>query len=369
MPPSGVFRMHQLMLELGDPVIRLHVGEPGGRIAPHIAEAAKATWDRDETNYSGNAGYPRLRAAFAERVSGFGHRIDPGRVWITVGGTQAIYQALGIAAGPGDEVLIPDPGYPIFGLGTIYHGAAPVRYSLRESAGFQPEIEVLESLVTSRTKALLVNSPSNPLGTVVHEGLARELLDFARRHDLWVISDEVYEALTWGVPHVSLTGLDADERVLGAFSLSKTYAMTGVRVGALVVPTHAIPAIAAAQDAVVASLNNPAQYAAIAALTGDQSHVEEARAHYVANLMAAREVLERKGLTFLDAEGAFYLWIDVSHAAEGNVAAWAERFLREQRVAVSPGTAFGPAGEGWIRVCYAGDTDELVEGLSRLPAR
>jgi len=369
MPPSGVFRIHHLMVQLGEPMIRLHVGEPGGRIAEHIAAAAKAAWDRDDTDYTTNAGIRPLREAFAARVSGYGRPIDPADVWVTNGATHAVYQAVGAVASAGGEVLIPDPGYPIFNLSTRYHGAEPVRYALRPEAGFQPEIAVLEALVTPRTRAIVVNSPSNPLGTVLTESLALELLAFARRHDLWVVSDEVYEALTWGVPHVSLTGLDTDGRVLGAFSLSKTYAMTGIRVGALVVPPAVSPAIAAEQDAVTACINTPAQYAGIAALTGPQDHVEEARAHYVANLAASRGLLEAKGLDFIPALGAFYLWIDLRHATDGDVATWAERFLRERRVAVSPGTSFGPAGEGWIRVCYAGETEELLAGLRALPSR
>jgi len=367
-PSSRIRRIYEIASGFTTPYIALHVGEPVARIAPHIAEAAKATWDADETNYTPNGGIPDLRRAVATWLTGFGREIAPEQVWTTNGGTQALYQAVGLVVEPGDEVLVPDPGYTTFTMSTVYHSAVPVPYALRPEADFMPEIERLEALVTPRTRAIIVNSPSNPLGTVLDEEQARAMLDFARRHDLWVISDEVYERLTWGVPHVSLLALDTDDRVMGVFSTSKTYAMTGIRVGFLVVPPGHSRTLGAIQEAVISCINVPAQRAAIAAITGDQAHVDAEMAHYEGNLAAAREVLIEKRLHFREPKGAFYLWIDVSHASGGDVLTWCERFLLEQSVAVAPGSAFGAAGEGWIRVCYAGDRQELLEGLSRLPA-
>lgn len=368
-PSSRIRRIHEIATALTTPYISLHVGEPVARIAPHIAEAAKATWDADETDYTANGGIWPLRAAVAEWLTGFGRRIDPEQVWVTNGGTQALYQAIGMVIEPGDEVLVPDPGYTTFTMSTMYHSGVAVPYALRAEAEFMPEIDRLEQLVTSRTRAIIVNSPSNPLGTVLDEQQARAILDFARRHDLWVISDEVYERLTWGVPHVSLLALDTDDRVMGVFSTSKTYAMTGIRVGFLVVPPGHSRTLGAIQEAVISCINVPAQRAALAAITGDQSHVEAEMAHYEGNLEAASEVLRAKGLHFREPQGAFYLWIDMSHVSDGDILAWCERFLLERGVSVAPGSAFGAAGEGWIRVCYAGDRQELLEGLSRLPGR
>lgn len=370
-PGSGIRRLFEIALDLED-VTFLAVGEPDVPVAPHIAAAAHAAWDTDDTNYTHNAGLPALRRAFAERFAvDHGVALDPERIWATIGGTQALHQALGLVLDPGDEVLVPDPGYTTFSMSPRMLSAVPVPYALRDEAGFLPELDRLEGLVTPRTRAIIVNSPSNPLGTVLDEDAARGILAFARRHDLWVISDEVYGALTWTGPAVSLVAMDAadgDGRVLGVFSLSKTYAMTGIRVGFLVAPDDWGPHLRSAQEAMISCVNAPAQRAAIAALTGDQSDVAAAREHYLGNFRAATALLDARGIRYLDPAGAFYLWIDMRHATGGDVAAWAEDFLRTQRVAVAPGSAFGASGEGWIRVCVAASRADLLHGLALLPA-
>ena len=371
-PGSGIRRLFEIALTLED-VTFLAVGEPDLPVAAHIAAAAKAAWDVGDTHYTANGGIPPLRRAFAQRFAhDHGAALDPERVWATVGGTQALHQALGLMLGPGDEVLVPDPGYTTFSMSPRMLSAVPVAYSLREEAGFLPERDRLEALVTPRTRAIIVNSPSNPLGTVLDEQHAREVLDFARRHDLWVLSDEVYAELAWDAPHVSLTALDTresgGERVVGVFSLSKTYAMTGIRVGFLVAPRAWELPLRSAQEAMISCVNAPAQHAAIAALTGDQSAVADARVHYRENLRAATALLDQRGIGYLEPAGAFYLWIDVRHVSAGDVAGWAESFLREHRVAVAPGSAFGASGEGWIRVCVAASRADLIHGLSLLPA-
>ena len=175
------------------------------------------------------------------------------------------------------------------------------------------------------------------------------------------------EDVNYGVPHVSLAALDPDGRVLSVFSFSRTFAFTGARVGWLLTPPGWATTLRSAQEAVVSCVNAPAQLAVLAAPEGDQSVVEEAREHYRGNLQAAGALLTARGIRHLRPDGAFYLWIDVSHASGGDVAAWCERFLRQQRVAVAPGSAFGAQGEGWIRVSAAARRAELLEGLSRLP--
>lgn len=371
-PPSGIRRLFEAALELED-VIFLAVGEPDVAVAPHIAEAAVAAWDADLTDYTANSGIPPLRNAFAHRfATAHGAEIDPARIWVTIGATQALHQALGLILGPGDEVLVPDPGYTTFSMSPRMLSAVPVPYALREEAAFLPEVDRLDGLVTPRTRAIIVNSPSNPLGTVLDDTRARELLAFAERHDLWVISDEVYSEFTWDRPHVSLTALDTlatgGRRVVGAFSLSKTYAMTGIRVGFLVAPPEWDLALRTAQEAMISCVDLPSQHAAIAALSGDQTHVDVAARHYRENLDAATALLDARGIRYRAPDGAFYLWIDVRHVSGGDVAEWALAFLREERVAVAPGSAFGASGEGWIRVCVAATRDDLLAGLERLPA-
>jgi aspartate aminotransferase len=367
-PASGIRRIYLLASEL-DNVISLSVGEPDVSVAPHIADAAKAAWDRDDTDYTANGGIPPLRAAIVEKLARDNNlSVETEQVWATIGATQALNQALHLTLAPGDEVLIPDPGYTVFTMAPRILDALPVGYSLRPDRGFMPDLAELESLVTPRTRVLVVNSPSNPLGTVFPESVLRELLDFAKRHDLWVLSDEVYEYFTWDEPHVSMASLDEDDRVFTVFSLSKTYAMTGIRIGYLITPRGLAQTMRAVQEASISCVSTPGQYAAIAAITGSQQNVADARAHYQENIAAATRLLDAKGIEYLRPAGTFYLWVRVDHVSNGNVADWAEKFLLEQRVAISPGSAFGPTGEGWMRVSLAADLDVLLAGLDRLPA-
>lgn len=372
-PPSGIRRLFEIALRL-EGVTLLAVGEPDVPLAPHIIEAARAAWAADDTNYGPNGGIRELRQAIVEKLArDNGITADVEQVWLTIGGTQALYQAMTLTLATGDEVLIPDPGYTTFTMNARMIGAVPVPYTLREENGFLPDLDELERIVTDRTRVIIVNSPSNPLGVVFPRPLLERLLDFARRHDLWVISDEVYEYFTYGRPHVSLEAIAQelghdDHRVFSVFSLSKTYAMTGVRVGYLVTPPGMTTTMVTVQEAAISCVASPDQRAALAALTGPQDAVAAASAHYLSNLKLATALLDERGIRFREPEGAFYLWIDVSHASEGDVASWAESFLLETLVAVAPGSAFGRTGEGWIRICLAADPADIEHGLRALPA-
>ncbi|MHA7276577.1 pyridoxal phosphate-dependent aminotransferase [Arthrobacter sp. HLT1-21] len=360
--------------------IVLSIGEPGFPVARHVLEAGMAALDRDETNYTPNAGIAPLREAFAARFADQQSvGVDPGRVYVTAGAQQGLHLAMSLLLDAGDEVLIPNPGYPTFGMTARLLHAVPVEYPLHAGHGFQPRVEDLEELLSPRTRVLVLNSPSNPLGAVFSEALTRSLMDFARAHDLWVISDECYESFIYDVQHVSPARFDGTgesdgpaenaARVFTSVTLSKTYGLTGIRVGALITPPGMQQRLDNVMESIVSCVAASSQYSALAALTGPQDYVSTALAHYRNNRDAASAVLASRGIEFLDAEGAFYLWADLSHATEGDVRSWVHRLLREQDVAVAPGTAFGSIGEGWIRISLCGDAAELMEGLSRLPSR
>lgn len=370
---SGIRRLFEIALRL-EGVTHLAVGEPDVPVAPHIIEAAREAWAADDTNYGPNGGLMPLREAIVTKLArDNGIDVDVEQVWVSVGGTQALYQAMTLTLGHGDEVLVPDPGYTTFTMNARMIEAVPVPYSLRPENGFLPDLDELERIVTERTRVLIVNSPSNPLGVVFPREVLERLLAFAREHDLWVISDEVYEYFTYGRPHVSLARIAQelghdDDRVLSVFSLSKTYAMTGVRLGYLVTPPGFTATMVTVQEASIGCVATPDQRAALAALTGPQDAVAAASEHYLSNLLRATALLDRRGIRYREPEGAFYLWIDMSHATRGDVARWAEDFLLDSKVAVAPGSAFGRTGEGWIRVCLASDPADLDHGLGLLPA-
>jgi aspartate aminotransferase len=366
-PESGIRRIYEVAVELDD-VISLGIGEPDQPVAAHILAAGALAWAEDLTNYTANGGIAPLRQAIVEKLAREnGIVVDVEQVWVTVGATQGLHQAMRMLLAAGDEVLVPDPGYTTFTMSARMLEVEPVSYALRPDLDFAPDVAELERLVTDRTRVIIVNSPSNPLGTVLHADTMRAILEFARRHDLWVLSDEVYEYFTYDEHHTSMASLDEDDRVFSVFSLSKTYAMTGARVGYLVTPPGLSAVMRTLQEATISCVAMPDQYAAIAAITGDHQHVADARAHYRANLDAACALLDERGIRYLKPNGAFYLWVDVSHVSGGDVAGWAERFLLRDRVAIAPGSAFGRSGEGWIRVCVAATEADLLEGLRRLP--
>ncbi|WP_200903390.1 pyridoxal phosphate-dependent aminotransferase [Arthrobacter sp. RIT-PI-e] len=377
LPVNQIREITQAAWATPDSIV-LSIGEPAFPVARHVLEAAMAAYDRDDTNYTPNAGIAPLRAAFAERFARrAGVAEDPSRVFVVAGAQQGLHLALSTLIGAGDEVLVPDPGYPTFPMTVGLLGGVPVTYPLVPGHGFQPRIEDLERLVTPRTRVLMLNSPSNPLGSVFDAPLTRDLVAFAHEHELWVLSDECYEAFTYDVPHVSPARFDAggpeavpgarDARVITSLTLSKTYGLTGLRIGALITPPGMELLLSNVMEASVSCVSAASQYAGLAALTGPQDYVDTAVQHYRANRDAATAVLRDLGIPYLDARGAFYLWADLSHATGGDVRAWTRAFLAESGVALAPGTAFGSEGEGWVRIALCGDTSELVEGLTRLP--
>ncbi|WP_219417984.1 pyridoxal phosphate-dependent aminotransferase [Pseudonocardia nigra] len=203
-------------------MIGLHVGEPSFSPPGHVVEAARAAYAAGDTHYVPNAGIVPLRAAAAEKIATInGFEVAEQQVVISAGGAQALHVALSLAVSAGDEVLIPDPGWPNYAMAVGLLQATPVRYPLRAENGFLPDPTEIAALVTDRTKMIIVNTPSNPLGTVWGADVVESIVRFADRHDLWLLSDECYDALTFGVEHVSSGRFDTEQRVLSVFSFSR----------------------------------------------------------------------------------------------------------------------------------------------------
>jgi aspartate aminotransferase len=369
-PRSGIRAIMDRAWLQTEPVIGLHVGEPSFATPKHVLDAAAEAMAKGRTRYVANAGLPELRAAIADKVRDR-NGIDAAteQVVVGAGGVQALHVAMSAIVRTGDEVLVPDPGWPNFAMATRMLQARPVLYRLHAGNDFLPDPPELARLVTPRTRAIMVNSPANPLGTVLDETLVRRLVELAEDNDLWLVSDECYEAFTFEGPHVSPAAHDTAGRVLSCFSFSKTYAMTGMRVGYLVAPPAVATVCAKLQEPMISCVSVPAQYAALAALTGPQEHVASARETYRDRRDAAAALLDAAGLPYLFPRGAFYLWLDVSSRLAGrlrDVTDWAIWLLDNRQVAVAPGTSFGPGGAGWVRISLATETDDLLEGLRRI---
>jgi aspartate/methionine/tyrosine aminotransferase len=283
------------------------------------------------------------------------------------GGAQATYAALVALTRPGEGILLPDPAWPNFAMMADLLGLRTAHYPLTAAGGYVPDLEDLERLVTPTTSVLLLNSPSNPLGSVIDADRLRALLGFAREHDLWVVSDECYDEITFDGPAVSPASLDTDGRVVSVYSFSKTYAMTGWRLGYVAAPPDVADVLAKAQEPLVSCLNTPTQYAALAALASPPEVVGGMVASYRQRRDTVLGRLAAHGIDAFRAAGAFYTWVDVSRAGVDSRQV-ALRLLAEEGVAVAPGSAFGAGGEGFVRLSLAAHEDDLATGCDRLAA-
>ena len=374
-PPSSiassmpVSRIREVMeLAWGDPeAIHLEVGEPDFPTPEHVVEAAHEAARMGRTRYAPNAGLPELREALADKVAWRnGYEARPDQVVVTQGGIQALYLVLRALLEPGDEVLLPDPAWPNYRMIAHLLGARVLSYPLVAEGGFLPRLEDLEGLVTPRTRAILVNSPSNPLGTVVHRELMEALVAFARRRGLWFISDEVYDEVVFDDVFVSTGSLaDPSDRLVSVYSFSKVYAMTGWRVGYLVAPPDLTKLLTRMQEPIVSCVNTPAQMAALAAVTGPQDVVRKMSEAYRVRRDELLGILDRGGLPSSRPAGAFYVWSDVSEAGMPSMD-FARALIEREHVAVAPGSAFGELGEGYARLSLASSRDDLLDGAWRL---
>ena len=268
---------------------------------------------------------------------------------------------------PGEQVLIPDPGWPNVEMMVACAGGIAKHYPLPRESSFEPAIAMLETLVTERTKAIVINSPSNPTGTVFRRETVEALVDVAARHDLYLIADEVYEQIIFDQQHYNPQRFDPDGRVIGVHSFSKTYAMTGWRVGYVVASPPLARLITKLQEPFFSCASSVSQKAAEAALAGPQDCVDQMRQEYRRNRDLAISLLNEARLPFVRPQGTFYMLVDISRSGLGSDQ-FARALLQGARVAVAPGRAFGPSGEGYVRLSLASTPADIREGICRLAA-
>jgi aspartate aminotransferase len=350
-----------------EPVLRLEVGQPDVAPPDHVLEAMRESIARKETGYTPNAGLPELREACVaklERVNRI--RRSPEQVVISTGAMEGLLCAMLGLCDPGDEVLIPDPGWPNYAMVCRLASLRGVAYPLRRENDYRPAFDDVEALVTERTRMVVVNSPSNPLGTVWDAGVMRGWVELAERHDLWVLSDECYDEIVFDVEATSPATVEGgDERVVAVHSFSKTYAMTGLRVGYVSGPPHVIQTLTKMQEALVACVNGPAQRGAIAALEGPQEFVAEMRERYRRRRDLALSVARETEIPHIVPQGAFYLWLPLGPGI-GDTMEFCRRLITDAKVAVAPGETFGSTGAGAIRVSLAASEETIDEGIRRI---
>jgi aspartate/methionine/tyrosine aminotransferase len=347
-------------------VIHLEVGEPDAPTPLPITEAAFNAAREGWTRYSPNAGLPTLRRKVAERVSRrSGSRVAEERVVITTGAVGALYSALMAVLDPGDELLIPDPGWPNYAAIAHLAGATAVRYGLPAERGFLPDIGEIRRLTTARTKAILINTPGNPTGAVFSPALMQALVAHAQESGLYVVSDEVYEDMVFEGEHVSAGSFGAEDRVFIVSGASKSFAMTGWRIGWLVCPPALAGVVTALQEPVASCASTIGQKAAEAALDAGEENARELCAGFRRRRDIVVEVLGKDGLLPVVPKGAFYALVDISRQREDSLA-FCKRLLQEKAVAAVPGITFGPQSDRYIRIAFTINDADLRTGLQRL---
>lgn len=364
-PHSGIRRMAELAAGAPDAIL-LVGGDPNFTTPAHIIDGAAAAAHAGATGYAPSGGILPLREAIVEKVrarNGLAAAVED--VCVTTGGCGGLFTSLMLVLAPGDEVLIPDPGWSNYpAMAHVLHATA-VGYPLDAAAGFALDPDALAARVTSRTRAIVVNSPGNPTGAVESAERLRAVLEIAERHDLWVISDECYDELIFEGEHVSTASLGHADRVVSVFTFSKSYAMTGWRVGYVVAPTAFTRQLTLHQEPVVSCASTVSQHGALAALRGPQDCVQAMATAYRERRDAAMAELDEYELGYVRPAGSFFLMADVSPAG---LPSWelARRLLETARVAIVPGAAFGPGGEGFVRISLAAAPELVAEGSRRI---
>jgi aspartate aminotransferase len=357
--------------DAGGKVIHLEIGEPDFPTAPHIVEAAVEALRAGATHYVPAPGIPPLRqavAAFLERTGRM--RVTPDRVVVTPGAKPIMFFTILALAGEGDEVLYPDPGFPMYASITSFAGAVPVPVPLRERNGFRIDTAELESLITSRSKLLILNSPHNPCGSALTREDCEAIADIAMRHDLAVLSDEVYWAIRYDGAHASVLDVDgmADRTIL-LDGWSKTFAMTGWRLGFGVFPPALVEPVTRLAINSVSCTSAFSQYAAIAALEGSWQPVQE----MVAEFGRRRDIIvaglnDIPGISCLAPPGAFYVFPDITGTGLSATELQA-RLLKDAGVAALAGSTFGPCGEGFLRLSYANSAENIRAAVEAIRAQ
>lgn len=364
---SSIRVLFDLAEEVGGDLVRLEVGEPDFDTPAHATEAAFAAAERGETDYTTNAGLPELREAVADTLAreyDLSHESDD--VLVTTGGMEALHLAALCVLAPGDELLIPSPGWPNYWTQARLADATPVEVPMPYPYDLDPD-RLIERMEPD-TGAVVLCSPSNPTGRVFDDDAVRAVVEAARDHDAYVIADEVYGALTYDRDPTGTAALvNQSDHVLTVGSCSKSHAMTGWRVGWLAAESSVVDEATKIRESTTACTSTPAQHAAIAALTGPQEPVAEMKAAFaerrdvVADRLAAMD-----GVAAPRPEGAFYAFLDPEGYDDSM--ALAKRLVREAGVVLAPGSGFGDAGAGKLRLSFANSMDRLEEGLDRLEA-
>lgn len=366
-PPSGIRRFFDIAATMPE-VISLGIGEPDFVTPESIRRAGIRSLEAGFTAYTSNSGLLELRVALAEHLEQlYGVRYDPEReLLITVGVSEALQFAMTATINPGDEVIVPEPCFVAYPATVAFADGTPVYVPTSAEQQFQVTREAVAAAITPRTRAILIGYPNNPTGAVMPRERLQEIADLAKQHDLLVFSDEIYDRLVYGVTHTcfaALPGMRERTVLLGGFS--KAYAMTGWRLGWLAAPADITDAVRKVHQYAIMSAPTVSQYAGLEALRSGEGAVQAMVAEYDRRRKVIVAGLNQIGLPTFEPRGAFYVFPQIKHLGLSNDD-FATRLLMDQHVAMIPGDAFGPSGDGFVRACYATSMDKIETALERI---
>ncbi len=365
--PSGIRKFFDIVSEMKD-AISLGVGEPDFDTPWHIREEGIYALERGKTFYTSNAGLKELReeiCAYQKRHQGIEYN-PMSEVLVTVGGSEAIDIGLRAMVNQGDEVIIPQPAYVSYEPCAVLAGAKPVIINLKAENDFRLTLEELKSAITPKTKILILPYPNNPTGAIMERGDLEKIAKICIENDIYVMSDEIYSALTYKGEHVSIASLEGmKERTILINGFSKAYAMTGWRLGYACGPSEIIRQMTKIHQFAIMCAPTTSQYAAVEALRNGDGDVEEMRDAYNQRRRYLMNAFREMGLECFEPYGAFYVFPCIKEFGMTSEE-FATRFLQEEKVAAVPGSAFGASGEGYLRISYAYSIENLKEAMERL---
>ncbi len=365
--PSGIRKFFDIASEMDD-VVSLGVGEPDFDTPWHIRDEGIYSLEKGRTFYTSNSGLKELRTEICNYLKRRCNiEYDPDReTLVTVGGSEAIDLAMRVMLNPGDEVLIPQPSFVSYLPCAVLAGGVPKIIELKEENQFRLTKEELLEAITDRTKILVLPFPNNPTGAVMRREDLEAIAEVIMEKDIFVLSDEIYAELTYGVDHVSIASLPGmKERTITMNGFSKAYAMTGWRLGYACAPAEIIKQMTKVHQFAIMCAPTTSQYAAVEALRNGDEEVQEMRAAYNGRRRFLMHAFQEMGLTCFEPFGAFYVFPCIKEFGMTSEE-FAQKLLQEERVAVVPGSAFGDCGEGYLRISYAYSLEDLKIALGRL---
>ena len=366
-PPSGIRKYFELAEEADD-VISLGVGEPDFSAPWAAREAAIESLERGRTSYTANRGMLELREAIAEDVAAWGLEYDPEEeIVVTAGASEAVDASMRAFVDPGDRVAVHEPTYVSYRPTIVFAGGEPLAVPTTAETEFVLTPEALRAAGADEAEVLVLCYPNNPTGATASRDELADIAAFCREHDLLVVADEIYASLTYESDHISIASLPGmRERTVVVNGFSKAYAMTGLRLGYALGPPDAMRAINRIHQYAMLSAPTTAQYAAVEAVRSCEDDLAEMRSSFDRRRRFVVSRFNELGMNCFEATGAFYAFPEVPASFNGDDEAFAEELLREESVALVPGSVFGEGGEGHLRVSYATGMDGLKEALSRI---